>query len=174
MAFEDSEKTYLFPRIPLRLNLPDGYPDVGAISNISVLPEIADYRITQDELELKGNYQINVSYFKKRPASEQAEEEVAELSYDQFFSALKVKDDGLFADDDEREAPAAGRGNRELYTVSFERPFHTYVDLEFINPPRSFKPVLMVDKISLEPGDDRILKGELLLELSGRTRGRNR
>lgn len=173
MALEDNQKNYLFPRIPLTLILPDNYPDAGGISNISVIPKIGDYRLGQDELEIIGSYRINVSYFKGNSAAEKPPA-AAELKYDQFFSALKVQENGLFAEDEDPPASPEVPAGKELYTVSFSKSFHTYVDRQEINPPRSFKPVMVVDKINLWPEGGRVLKGELLLELVNRSRRSNR
>jgi len=173
LALEDNQKNYLFPRIPLTLILPDNYPDAGGISNMSVIPKISDYHLGQDELEITGSYRINVSYFKGNLAPEK-KPAATELKYDQFFSALKVQENGLFAEGEESQVSPEGFAGRELYTVSFSKPFHTYVDRQEINPSRSFKPVMVVDKINLWPEGGRVLKGELLLELVNRSRRANR
>ena len=173
MALEDNQKNYLFPRIPLTLILPDNYPDTCGISNISVIPKISEYHLTQDELEIRGSYRIDVSYFKGNmaPGKTQA---ATELKYDQFFSALKLQENGLFVEDVEPQVLPEGPASRELYTVSFSKPFHTYVDRQEINPSRSFKPVMVVNKIDIWPEGGRVLKGELLLELVNRSRRSNR
>jgi len=93
----ETKKMIVFPRIPLKLNLPPGYPNVGKISNISIAPEISDYRVSRGEMEIKGSYQITVSYFQAREKEDQDLPEQKEPENDDFFCHLRLQTDGLFA-----------------------------------------------------------------------------
>lgn len=136
---EEIPRGFLFPRIPLSFTLPDSYPDVECISNISVIPKIRNFRLGRDEMEISGSYETTVSYFKVPTGSGN---EVRENRYNP----------------------------KELYTASFSRPFHTFVDLESINSSKPFRPLIVVDRIDLEPAKGRGFKGELVLELINRGR----
>lgn len=102
------------------------------------------------------------------PVGETAER--TELKYDEFFSPLKLQSDGYFTEvEDELDASNESSG-REVYTVTFSRHFHTFVDNESIGRPRSFRPFMVVERINLEPEGQRLLKGELALQLINRNR----
>lgn len=170
MAVQDFQKNYIFPRIPLNSTLPDDYPDLGRISNISVAPQIKEYHFSRDELEILGFYEITVSYFKKVSLPDHKPAGLKELHCDDFFSSMKIQADGLFGECGEEVLSGRQENTQELYTVQFTRPFHTFIDLEFITRPRSFKPAIIVEKVELNSEDERILKGELVLGLVNRLR----
>lgn len=170
MLFREVQKSYIFPRIPLNLSIPDNYPDMGSISNISVIPEVTNYKYCREELEIEGQYQLAVSYYKAVSEADSGPSELRELECDDFFSHLKLEANGLFADEDQEDSVNVRKNSAELYTVHFSRPFHTYVDLEFINRPRSFKPAIVVEKVGLIPDTLRKLKGELVLSLINKSR----
>lgn len=170
MLAADIQKTYIFPRIPLNFNLPESYPDAGVVSNISVIPEITSFKYTRDELELEGNYMVAVAFYKTQQKQGIDTEESSESEPDDFFSRLKLGDNGLLSDCSGEAAAKIRQNLMELYTVHFTRQFHTYVDLEFVPRPRSFRPGMVVEKAGLEPVDGRNLKGELVLGLINRPR----
>ena len=174
MVLEDTQKGYPFPRIPLNLQLPDNYPDVERISSITVTPEIKDIRYNQEEMEIKGIYQVAVSYFRAGQKERESAMEPNDLCVDEFFSYLKLQDDGLFVEDDDEESLVIGANKRELYTASFIRSFHTFVDLEYLGQPAHSKPLMVVDKVELLPEGHRVLRGELFLELVSKNRGNSR
>ncbi|PKM81415.1 MAG: hypothetical protein CVU89_09185 [Firmicutes bacterium HGW-Firmicutes-14] len=165
MALRDIQKSYIFPRIPLRLELPENYPDIGNISNVSVVPEIKVYRYSREGLEIKGSYQIIVSYFSALPNEDEEVTEFRELEEDDFFSHLKLQADGLFAETDDT-GTGGEAGFPELYTVHFSRAFHTFVEPETVNGFVNFKPGMVVEKINLNDSEEgRLLKGELVFGL---------
>lgn len=166
MAVQDIQQNYVFPRIPLNLTVPDNYPDIGRVSNISIVPEVKEFKFTRDELELWGSYLVTVSYFKNQPATEF----VVHKPCDQFFSMLKVRSDGMFAECEDDYTSGYKENSRELYTAHFTRAFHTFVDLEFISKPRSFRPSIVVEKADIDRADERTLKGEVVLGLTNRFR----
>lgn len=170
MLFREVPKNYVFPRIPLNLTIPDNYPDLGSISNITVIPELTNFKYSREELEIRGQYQVAVSYYKALSEEDYGPRELRELECDDFFSHLKLEADGLFADDDQEDAVNVRKNSAELYTVHFTREFHTYVDLEFINKPRSFKPGIVVEKAELAPDNARTVKGELVLSLINKSK----
>lgn len=172
MVMQGIQTNYTFPRIPLSFVIPDSYPELGRISNISVVPEISEYHFTREEMEMQGRYQISVSYFKHVPDADFASTEPRALQCE-FFGNMTVCSNGLLADSEERP-PESGAGTRELYTVQFNRPIHTFIDLEFIGRPRSFKPAIIVERVDLEIAGGRSLKGELVLGLANRMRKSNR
>lgn len=167
MVIQEIQTSYTFPRIPLSFVIPDDYPEPGRISNVSVIPEIEGYHFTREELEIKGNYQITVSFFKTSPGSIQAAG--ARPLNCEFFSNLKVSSDGFLADSEETHQESENDA-REMYTVHFNRPFHTFIDIEFINRPRSFKPAIVVERVDLDIAGKRELRGELVLGLANRVR----
>ncbi len=164
MAIRDIEKTFVFPRIPLNFELPENYPEVGKILNISIVPEITHFRFGRDELEIKGEYQIAVSYIKGQSDSGTDKLENREFC-DNFFSILKIQSNGLFTDDEPESSLINSKTSPELYTVHFNRSFHTYLDLEVIPRPRFFRPGMVVERAHLERNGGRTLKGELVLGL---------
>lgn len=166
MVIKENQKSYIFPRVPLNITLPEDYPDIGEISNVTVIPEINDYKFNRSELELWGSYQLIISYQKKQPGKEEEPEELNELECDEFFSHLKLEADGLFRDEEQLNAQTAS----ELYTVRFTRPFHTYVSTDFITRPRLFKPLIIVERIDVKSKDNRLIKGELVLEMINKPR----
>lgn len=168
MVVQEIQKNYVFPRIPLKFQLPDNYPEVGCISSISVVPEIRDFRLNRGEIEIRGSYQVTVSYFEALKQSEP--DKLREIKCDDFFSYLQIQADGLITDSGEEPAMGTGQSSQELNTVQFERPFHTFVDLEFISRPRTFKPGLIIERVDLEAGEGHSLKGELVLSLVNRPR----
>jgi len=170
MASEDNHKNHVFPRIPLKLEIPGDYPDIGRILNISVIAEIKEYRITRHEMEISGSYRITVSYFKTPCPPDEGPRELRELECDDFFSHLRIQADGLFTDN--QEEPQGTAGSPELYTVHFARPFHTFVDTQFIGRVRQFKPGMTVVKADLNRKSERLVGGELVLGLVNRTRRR--
>lgn len=172
MVMQGIQTNYTFPRIPLSFMIPDSYPELGRISNISIVPEISEYHFTREEMEIKGIYQISVSYFKHVPEADLPSTGPKALQCE-FFGNVKVCSGGFLADSEER-LPEGGAGARELYTVQFSRPIHTFIDLEFIGRPRSFKPAIIVERADMDIADGRSLKGELVLGLANRMRKSNR
>ncbi len=170
MAVQEIQKNYVFPRIPLKFLLPDNYPEVGRISNISVIPKIQKFRFSRDELEIRGVYQITVSYFEALAQSDIESSETRELKCDDFFSNVKLHANGLFRDNEEECLSGTGNASRDLYSVQFSRPFHTFIDLQFIGRPRVFKPGLVVEKVNLDKDQGHSIKGELVLGLVNKTR----
>lgn len=170
MLASEIQKTYIFPRIPLNFKLPESYPDADVISNISVIPEITGFKYTRNEIELDGRYTVAVSFYKAEPEQSADADESFDSEADDFFSNLKLEENGLISDRSDEAAAKPRRNSLELYTVHFTRPFHTYVDLEFIPRPRSFRPGMVVDKAGLKPFDGRNLKGELILGLINKPR----
>ena len=170
MLFREVQKNYIFPRIPLNLVIHESYPDIGSISDITVIPEVTNFKYSREELEIEGQYQLAVSYYKAVSEANNGPPELMELEYDNFFSNLKLEADGLFAENDEDESANIRKNSAELYTVHFTRQFHTYVDLEFISKPRSFKPGIVVEKAEITPDTVRNLKGELVLSLINKSR----
>ncbi len=162
MAIRHIEKSFVFPRIPLHFKLPDNYPDLGRISNVSVIPEIRHFRFGREELEIKGEYQIAVSY--TRPKADTDKYENTE-TFDDFFSILKIQSNGLLADEETGDKSEEFKDFPELYTVHFTKPFHTYLDMHLIYRPRFFKPGMVVESMHLEISDDRTMKGQLVLGL---------
>ncbi len=163
---KEVQKGYVFPRIPLNLTLPEDYPDIGCISNIAVIPEINDFRQGRDEIEIKGSYQVSVSYIKAetRPHMHVGDRV---LNCKDFFGQLKLQADGLFSEEEDQESRDV---SGELYTVNFTRPFHTFVDLEAVSRSRYHRPFMAVERVHLEPAEGRLLKGELVLWLATRPR----
>lgn len=170
MAIPKVWKSYVFPRIPLKFELPESYPGAGKISSVTVVPKIRNFRFERDELEIKGSYQVTVSYFKAFPEPIPYPVEQAELQYDGFFSHLKLQSDGFFADREEDYPAGPVNPAAELYTVQFLRPLHTFIDLEFVGRTRNYRPGLVVEKVEVEGGEGRLLKGELVLGLVNRGR----
>lgn len=166
MVIKESQKSYVFPRVPLNISLPKDYPDIGEISNVTVIPEINDYRYNRNELELWGSYQLFISYQKAQPGADEEPEELRELECDEFFSHLKLQADGLFRDEEQLSAQKAS----ELYTVQFTRTFHTYVSTDFISRPRLFKPLIIVERVDVKSKDNRSIKGELVLGMINKPR----
>ena len=164
---------FVFPRIPLRFSLPEGYPNVGRILNVSVEPEITEYRIRQGELEIKGSYQVTISYFEALSEEEQGPPELRELEEDDFFCHLRLETDGLFTDEDDGNSKT-GNITSELYTVHFLRPIHTIVDTQFIGRPRYYRPGIAVERAEVTGDGRREIKGELVLSLANRGRRRSR
>lgn len=173
MLFREVQKNYIFPRIPLNLSIPETYPDLGNISNISVTPEVTNFKYSREEMEIEGQYQLAVSYYKAVSETDYGPPELRELENDDFFGHLKLEADGLFADEDQDGYVNVRNNSTELYTVHFTRRFHTYVDLEFINRPRYFRPGIVVEKVELAPDSTRVLKGELILSLINKSRRRS-
>ena len=171
MTVGETKKMIVFPRIPLKLNLPSGYPNPGKISNISIVPEISEYRVSRSEMEIKGSYQITVSYFQGRDKEDQALPKLKEVESDDFFCHLRLQADGLFADEEDNYSGSTGRGT-ELYTVHYKRPFHTFVDIHLIERPRQYKPGMVVEKADLSSDGSGSLSGELVLGLVNRARRR--
>ncbi len=168
----DTKNVIIFPRIPLKLTLPQDYPCVGRISNVSVVPEISDYRISRGEMEIKGSYQITISYMKTPDKEEdQGPPELKELENDDFFCHLRLQADGLFADAEDNY-PGDSETGAELYTVHYTRPFHTYVDLHMIDRPRQYKPGMVVEKADFRCDGPDSFRGELVLGLVNRARRR--
>lgn len=166
----DVKRNYIFPRVPLNFLLPENYPNAGNISNVSVVPEVKSFRFIRNEMEIHGSYSLIVSYYKADAQTDLEPEVYSELSDDDdFFSHLKMQADGLFADGSEKTP--SKQNNSELYSVNFSRPFHTFVDLEFVNRPRNFKPGITVENVNLETVDGRLIKGDLVLGLINRNRG---
>ena len=170
MALQDIQKNFIFPRIPLSFTLPEEYPEVATISNVSVTPEISGFGFNRDELEIQGTYQVTVSYFKPLIRSDEGPAPVRACNCEDFFGSLKLQADGCIAEYEEPSRSGEGKDTHELYTVSFTKPFHTFVDLEFIHRPRSFRPSIVVEKVDLAPADGRGLKGELVFSLTNRNR----
>ncbi len=170
MLAGEVQKTFVFPRIPLSFNLPDDYPDAGLISNISVTPEITNFKYTREEIELEGRYTVAVSFYKTQSEAGNEAEDFPENEPDDFFSRLKLEDNGLLCDCSGEAKAKARQDSSELYTVHFSRQFHTFVDLEFITKPRSFRPGMVVEKAGLEIIDRRTLKGELIFGLINKPR----
>lgn len=166
MVIQEIQASYIFPRIPLSFMIPEGYPDLGRISNISVVPEIAEFHFTREEMEMLGGYQISVSYFKTAPEAKSIAPKTLKC---EFFGNMTMCSDGFLADSEETLSGCSA-DTRELYTVQFSRQIHTFIDLEFISRPRSFKPALTIERADLEIADERRLKGELVLGLANRTR----
>lgn len=171
MTVVETKKMIVFPRIPLKLNLPPGYPNVGKISNISIAPEISEYRVSRGEMEINGSYQITVSYFQAREKEDQGLPEQKEPENDDFFCHLRLQADGLFADEEDNYSGNTGRGT-ELYTVHYTRPFHTFVDIHLIERPRQYKPGMVVERADLSCDGFGSLSGELVLGLVNRARRR--
>ncbi|WP_418791350.1 hypothetical protein [Phosphitispora sp. TUW77] len=169
MMVSNIKNRIVFPRIPLKLSLPSGYPDVGKISNISIDPEITDFRHISGEIEIKGYYQITVSYFQARNEEDLDPPELKELENDNFFCHLKLQADGLFAEEEDNCSGKAGIGT-ELYTVHYSKPFHTYVDINLIDRARQFRPGMVVERVDLVSDEPGSLSGELVLGLVNRTR----
>ncbi|MBU7007812.1 hypothetical protein [Phosphitispora fastidiosa] len=171
MTVGETKKMIVFPRIPLKLNLPSGYPKAGKISNISIAPEISEYRVSRSEMEIKGSYQITVSYFQACDKEDQTPPELKEVENDDFFCHLRLQADGLFVDEEDDYSGNTGLG-AELYTVHYTRPFHTFVDIQLIERPRQYKPGMIVEKADLT-SDGSGLSGELVLGLVNRARRRS-
>lgn len=174
MLFREIQKNYIFPRIPLNLSIPDTYPDLGSISNITVIPEVTNFKYSREELEIEGQYQLAVSYYKAVSDTEYGPPELRELECDDFFSHLKLEADGLFADEEQADSVNGRKNSAELYSIDFTRQFHTFVDLEFINRPRSFRPGIIVENVELVADTVRNLKGELILSLVNKSRRHSR
>ena len=169
MVIQEIQTSYTFPRIPLTFTIPDNFPELGRISNISVVPEIAEYHFSREEMEIRGRYQITVSYFKMVPESNFPSTGPRALQCE-FFGNMTVCSDGFLADSEEGSLPEGDADTRELYTVQFSRQIHTFIDLEFISRPRSFKPAIIVERVDLDIAGERSLKGELVLGLANRVR----
>jgi hypothetical protein len=168
MVVHEIQSSYRFPRIPLSFEIPDSYPELGRISNFSVVPEITEYHFSREEIEIRGRYQITVSYFKRLPEASFPSTGPRALQCE-FFGNMTVCSDGFLVDSEE-SLPEGNADTRELYTVQFSRPIHTFIDLEFISRPRSFKPVIIVERADLDIAGERTLKGELVLGLANRAR----
>ena len=166
MVTQEIKTRYTFPRIPLNIVIPESHPKLGRISNISVVPEIAEYHFTREEMEIRGNYQVIVSYFKPEPESFSKDPRTLQC---EFFGNMRVCSDDLLVDSEE-SLDEGGADARELYTLQLSRPIHTFVDPEFISKPKSFKPVIVVERADLKIAGERSLKGELVLGLANRTR----
>lgn len=169
MGIQEIRKNFIFPRIPLKFSLPEDYPDVGSIANAAVVPEITGFKFTRNELELEGNYQLAISYYKIQGSVGDGPPELKDLETDDFFSHLKLEADGLFAEANNEEGKVTQQA-AELYTIHFSKPFHTFVDLEFINRPRTFRPAIVVENVELEPSGGRDIKGQLVLGLINQPR----
>lgn len=171
MVVKDTNKNYIFPRVPINIEIPEDYPDIGEISNISVIPQLSDYSFNRGELELWGSYQVIVSYKKSAPQTWDEPAELCDLSCDEFFSHLRLQADGLFTEEphqsNQREAAS------ELYTIQFTRPLHTYVSQDAISKPRFFRPLITVERIEAKTSEKRKIKAELVLALINRTRRGN-
>ncbi|MDT3699686.1 MAG: hypothetical protein RO469_09670 [Thermincola sp.] len=170
MVIQEIQSSYTFPRIPLSLLVPAGYPELGKISNFSVVPQIAEYRFSREEMEIRGGYQITVSYFKMLSDLKVPVTEPRKLQCE-FFDNMTLCANGLLKDAEECSSEGSA-DTRELYTVEFSRPIHTFIDLEFIGRPRSFRPVIIVESANLEIAGENSLKGELVLGLANRLRHR--
>ncbi len=170
MVVSEMPKTYIFPRVPLKLTLPDNYPEIDLIASISVFPEIKDFRFLREELEIEGSYLVSVSYFKASPQTGVQSAKTGTLPGDDFFGSLKLQADGLFADDAEEYLTGTTKTCPELYTVEFSRPLHTFIDLELISHPRTYKPGLVIEKVDLEASGARSFRGELVLGLINKAR----
>jgi hypothetical protein len=168
MAIQESQASYTFPRIPLNFSIPENYPELERISNISVIPEITDYHFTREEMEIKGSYQIEVSYFKTLP-EDNFNSTGSGTTKCEFFGNIRVCSEGLIEDPD-ASFPEDDADTRELYTVQFSRPFHTFIDLEFIARPRSYRPTITIERADLDIAGKRQLKGELVLGVTNLVR----
>lgn len=170
MSVRDIPRSFIFPRIPLDLLLPESYPDLGKISNISVIPEIKETKFHSAELEIAGDYQVAVSYFNDVTQTETDYSTAHEMKCEDFFSHLKVHANGLLGETEENVEMKVAPKQSELYTVHFIRPFHTYIDYEQLDRPRYFRPGIAVEDVNFEKTGARSLKGHLTLGLINRTR----
>jgi hypothetical protein len=121
-------------------------------------------------MEIRGGYQITVSYFKMLSDLKVPVTEPRKLQCE-FFDNMTLCANGLLKDAEECSSEGSA-DTRELYTVEFSRPIHTFIDLEFIGRPRSFRPVIIVESANLEIAGENSLKGELVLGLANRLRHR--
>lgn len=53
---------YVFPRIPIRMEVPEGMPDIDRINSMAVVPVLDRYVVHSGELELWGGYRLKVFY----------------------------------------------------------------------------------------------------------------
>jgi len=153
---------FVFPRVPLHLDVPPDLPDISRLNSISVVPVLDRYEVLNGEVELWGGYNLKVFYL---PVKESAANNTEEGDdFDAFFGNLQMMADGLFDSSGERAGkPAADKS--PVYSWELEKKFHTYAEVDGLKPGRKVRIQPVIEKIDLEVAAPRKVKGSLTVAL---------
>ena len=160
MTGKTRTEKYVFPRVPLKLEVPRGLPDIGQLNSMAVVPVLERYQVLDGELEIWGSYNLRVFY---QPAPIQEINE-NDNKVDDFLGCLQKQADGLFDISDEGlDKPTEQRG--QIYSWKLDKKFHTYAEISGLKPGGKLRVQPTIDKIELEVADSRSLKGSLTVAL---------
>lgn len=53
---------FIFPRVPISMEVPEDMPDIGQLNSMAVVPVLYRYEVHNGEVELWGGYNLKVFY----------------------------------------------------------------------------------------------------------------
>lgn len=53
---------FVFPRVPISMEVPEDMPDIGQLNSMAVVPMLDRYEVHKGEVELWGGYNLKVFY----------------------------------------------------------------------------------------------------------------
>ena len=67
MSGKARAEKFIFPRVPIRMEVPEGLPDMGQLNSMAVVPMLDRYEVFDGEVELWGGYNLKIFY---KPAAD--------------------------------------------------------------------------------------------------------
>lgn len=163
MAGKTKAEKFIFPRIPLRLEVPEGLPDIGQLNSMTVVPVLEKYEVHNGEVELWGGYNLKVFYRPVVVPDITSDSGNEEEDFDNFFGYLQMQADGLF--DISEQGHKYSADTCRICSWEFEKKFHTYAEVDGIKPGKKVQLQPTIEKIDLKVANPRALKGALTVAL---------